>query len=161
MKPSRTAQANFSQRNSVSPQKPARKSAPGVSIAKLFVSLLILLSLLFSLQQALKLSMLNGQLVMGGIPVSILTAFLQDDVARNAYLSRDRQLLHDRLQALGVEEAIKDFYRPQIADKVELDRHIHQIFYDRTGYVGLNYWVNSEGTLVLKEGRLYRVENDL
>lgn len=120
-----------------------------------------MLSLLFSLQRVLKLSVLNGQLVVGGIPLSILTIFLQDDMARNAYLSRDRQLLHDRLQALGVEEAIKDFYRPQIADKVELDQHIHQVFYDRTGYVGLNYWVNLEGELVLKKGRLYRVENDL
>lgn len=116
--------------------------------------LLIVLPVLVSLQIGLKLSVANGQLVVGGIPFSILSTFLQDDLARNAYLTRDRQTLHSRLQALGVEEQIKDFYRPQISDEFELDRYIHQLFYDRTGYVGLNYWVNSEGKLVLKKGRI-------
>jgi len=164
MKPSRTAQTNFSRRNSHS-QPSTPKSASGLSltkrVTKRIVVVLILFSLLVSLQRVLQLSILNGQVVVGGVPISILTTFLQDDTARNAYLNRDRQLLHNRLQTLGIEEEIKDFYRSQITDKVELDQYIHQIFYDRTGYVGVNYWVNSEGILVLKKGRLERIENDL
>lgn len=154
MKQSRTSQA-------IAPRHLYPKSLVRKSVPYLAVLLLIILPLLASLQMALKLSFSKGQLVVGGIPASIITAFLQDDMARNAYLNRDRQLLHDRLQALGVEEEIKDFYRSQIPDKVELDQYIHQLFYDRTGYVGENYWVNSDGVLVLKKGRLYRVENDL
>jgi hypothetical protein len=48
---------------------------------------------------------------------------------------------------MGVEAQIKDFYRSQIDSEQELDRHIHQIFYDNTGYVGEAYQVNSEGIL--------------
>ena len=154
MKQSRTSQA-IAPRH-IYPKVLVRKSVPYLAVL-----VLIILPLLASLQMALKLSFSNGQLIVGGIPASIIATFLQDDMARNAYLNRDRQLLHDRLQALGVEEEIKDFYRSQIPDKVELDQYIHQLFYDRTGYVGENYRVNSEGVLVLKKGRLYRVENDL
>lgn len=51
---------------------------------------------------------------------------------------------------MKIEEQIKDFYRPQIPDEQELDRYIHQIFYNTTGYVGKAYKVNSEGSLVSK-----------
>ena len=150
MKPLRTGQANFPHPSPSRRQQTAQRK-PYTAIT---VMLLIVLPVLVSLQIGLKLSVANGQLVVGGIPFSILSTFLQDDLARNAYLTRDRQTLHSRLQALGVEEQIKDFYRPQISDEFELDRYIHQLFYDRTGYVGLNYWVNSEGKLVLKKGRI-------
>lgn len=153
MKQARTSRTAFPRY--IYPKSLARKSVPYLA-----ASVLIVLPLLASLQMVLKLSFLNGQLVVGGIPASIITTFLEDDVSRNAYLRGDRRLLHDRLQALGVEEEIKDFYRSQIPDNVELDRYIHQIFYDRTGYVGENYWVTSEGRLVLKKGRLHRVKND-
>jgi hypothetical protein len=52
---------------------------------------------------------------------------------------------------MGVEEKIKSFYRPKIRDEAKLDQYIHQILYDRTGYVGEAYQVNSEGVLVLKK----------
>lgn len=149
MKQSRTVQTNFSLRNPLKKQRLDRKPIPVLVMLSL-----IMLPVLVSLQIGLKLSVTKGHLVVGGIPVSIISTFVQDDLARNAYLARDRKTLHDRLQALGVEEQIKAFYRPQIPDDIELDQYIHQIFYDRTGYVGLNYWVNSDGVLVLKRGRI-------
>lgn len=90
-----------------------------------------------------------GNLTIGGVPIPIIISFLQDETARNAYFQGDRRLLHDRLQQMGIEERIKAFYRPQIRDEAKLDQHIHQLLYDRTGYVGKAYRVN-EGTLVLK-----------
>ena len=46
---------------------------------------------------------------------------------------------------------MKNFYRPQIPDEAKLDQHIHQILYERTGYVGEQYRVNAQGFLVLKD----------
>jgi hypothetical protein len=85
------------------------------------------------------------------VPVPILLKFLGDKPARDAYFQKDKRALHDRLVALGVEEEIKAFYRSQIRDEVELDRYIHQIFYERSGYIGEAYTVNAEGILVLKQ----------
>jgi len=93
----------------------------------------------------------SGHLVIRGVPSSVIVRFLEDDIARTAYLGGDNRLLHDRLSALGVEEEIKNFYRPQIANEVLLDQYIHQILYDRTGYVGQAYRVNEEGRLVPRE----------
>lgn len=92
----------------------------------------------------------NGYLTIGGVPTPIIVSFLQDETARNAYFQGDSQKLHDRLQHLGIEDRIKAFYRPEIRDEAILDQHIHQILYDRTGYVGSAYRVNSQGVLVLK-----------
>jgi L-lactate utilization protein LutC len=78
-------------------------------------------------------------------------SFLSDDAARNAYLAGEPAALHDRLEVMGIEEQIKEYYRPQISDEAKLDQHIHQILYDRTGYVGAQYEVNPEGVLVLKD----------
>ncbi len=89
--------------------------------------------------------------MISGVPVSIIVDFLADETARNAYFKRDRRGLHDRLQAMGVEEEIKAFYRPKIRDEVKLDQYIHQIFYNNVGYVGDRYYVNSQGTLTLKQ----------
>ncbi len=83
-----------------------------------------------------------------GVPLNILFRFVADSTARKAYFSHNRQALHNRLQALGVEEEIKDYYRPQIQNEQELDRHIHQLMYDNTGYVGKAYRVNAQGLLV-------------
>lgn len=88
-------------------------------------------------------------LTVQGVPIGIIFKFLQDGQAREAYFSDDKQGLHTRLQELDVEEEIKAFYRPQIPDEVQLDQHIHQIFYDTAGYVGKAYRVNAQGTLVL------------
>jgi hypothetical protein len=92
-----------------------------------------------------------GRLVIGGVPSSIIIRFLQDDSARSAYFSGNKAGLHDRLDEMGIEAEMKTFYRSQISDEAELDQHIHQILYDRTGYVGEAYRVNSRGVLVLKD----------
>lgn len=84
-----------------------------------------------------------------GVPVSILVHFLEDPAARKAYFAGNKKGLHDRLKELGVEEQIKDFYRPQFSDEQELDRHIHQLLYENTGYVGAAYVVDGEGQLQL------------
>lgn len=86
----------------------------------------------------------------GGVPTGIIWQFLQDEEALSAYFSGDRQRLHDRLDEMGVEEAMKDFYRPHVPNEAALDQHIHQIFYDRTGYVGAAYRVTAGGRLVPK-----------
>lgn len=102
--------------------------------------------------------MLGGGLVLSqssltfkGVPAPILMQFLTDPIAINAYFSQNPQELHDRLQVLGVEEAMKAYYRPTIPDEDELDRHIHQIFYELSGYIGSNYQVSPVGTLESKQ----------
>lgn len=92
----------------------------------------------------------NGFLTIGGVPTPIIASFLQDETARNAYFQGDKEKLHARLQNMGIEDRIKAFYRPQIEDEAKLDQHIHQILYDRTGYVGQAYRVN-QGVLMKKE----------
>jgi hypothetical protein len=93
----------------------------------------------------------TGRLTLGGVPVPIILTFLQDGKALNAYLDGDSKRLHARLGDMGIEEAMKDFYRTQIPNEAELDQHIHQLLYERTGYVGTAYRVNAEGVLVLKD----------
>jgi hypothetical protein len=100
--------------------------------------------------RGLQFSIHSGQLLISGVPCSIIFTFLRDRVARRAYFRQDGKTLHDRLYDLGIEEQIKDFYRPQIFDEAELDRYIHQILYDRTGYIGRDYRANAQGLLVLK-----------
>jgi len=85
-----------------------------------------------------------------GVPVSILIDFSQDTIARDAYFTGHKKALHDRLKELGIKEKIKDFYRPQIQDEKELDRYIHQLLYNNTGYVGEAYFLNAQGQLELK-----------
>ena len=87
------------------------------------------------------------QVTLGGVPYRIVETFWNDDAARTAYFSGDAQALHDRLSALGVEEDIKAFYRDQFSNEDELDRYIHQVMFDRTGYVGEAYKVNNQGQL--------------
>ncbi|MCA1992528.1 MAG: hypothetical protein LDL41_10920 [Coleofasciculus sp. S288] len=92
----------------------------------------------------------SERLTVGGVPLRIVMEFLGDETARNAYFQGDSTKVHDRLDEMGIEEEMKAFYRPQIRDEVKLDQHIHQILYERTGYVGKAYRVNNEGVLVLK-----------
>lgn len=82
--------------------------------------------------------------------MSIIREFLADEKARDAYFAGNKKALHDRLEQMGIEEDIKAYYRPQIPDEAKLDQHIHQILYERTGYVGRSYKVNSQGVLILK-----------
>ena len=92
----------------------------------------------------------SGYVTLGGVPAPIIMKFLRDETAREAYFQGDRTKLHNRLDDMGIEDDIKAYYRPQIPDEAQLDQYIHQIFYERTGYVGQAYRVNSEGVLVLK-----------
>ncbi|MBR8831616.1 MAG: hypothetical protein Cpurp_10485 [Chlorogloea purpurea SAG 13.99] len=103
----------------------------------------------------------TGMMTVGGIPASMITRFIQDPVAMEAFTSGNRKRLHERLQELGFEEEIKDYYRPRISDEVELDRYIHQLMYYWSGYVGDNYMVNSQKELVLKSSRPNRVGREL
>ncbi len=93
----------------------------------------------------------SGQLLIGDVPSSVILTFLQDQPALTAYFQGNKQALHDRLNEIGIEEQIKAYYRPQIPDEVKLDQYIHQVFYNRTGYVGKQYRVNEQGTLTLKQ----------
>lgn len=92
----------------------------------------------------------NSNTPIGGVPIPIIIEFLKDESARNALFSGNSTRLHDRLKEMGIKEEIKAYYRPQIHDEAKLDQHIHQIFYERTGYVGKSYLVNSQGILVPK-----------
>jgi hypothetical protein len=93
----------------------------------------------------------QGRMVIGEVPSAVIIKFLQDDIARSAYFSGNNVALHERLDEIGIEEEMKDYYRPQISDEVVLDQYIHQVLYERTAYVGAAYQVNSEGVLVLKD----------
>ncbi|MBD1904043.1 hypothetical protein NDI37_07885 [Funiculus sociatus GB2-A5] len=93
----------------------------------------------------------SGRMTVGGVPLPIVISFLNDQTARDAYFSGKKTKLHDRLDDMGIEEQMKNFYRPQIPDEAKLDQHIHQILYERTGYVGEQYRVNGQGFLVLKD----------
>lgn len=105
------------------------------------------------LMLSLSLSLLySNHLTIGGIPSSIIQKFLTDSEAVDAYFAGDGKKVHDRLKALQIEKDIKDFYRRKISDEVELDRYIHQLLYDRTHYVGLDYQLNADQKLVLKDG---------
>ncbi|MEM8780233.1 MAG: hypothetical protein AAGF26_15450 [Cyanobacteria bacterium P01_G01_bin.49] len=88
--------------------------------------------------------------VISGVPMPIVIESLKDEIVRKAYFQGRKQLLHDRLGEMGIEEKIKDFYRSQASSERELDQRIHQIFYDNTGYVGEAYRVNSRGILIHK-----------
>ncbi|NES82216.1 MAG: hypothetical protein F6K10_12895 [Moorea sp. SIO2B7] len=89
---------------------------------------------------------------LGGVPYRVIMKFLQDETAKTAYFQGNSQKLHDRLDEMGIEEAMKEYYRPKITDEIVLDQHIHQILYERTGYIGMAYNVNSQGVLILKKG---------
>lgn len=89
----------------------------------------------------------NEQVTVGGVPYRIVHKFWQDKAARDAYFAGDRQALHDELSSLGVEDDIKDFYRPKFDSEYELDRYIHQLMFNQTGYVGEAYEVDNYGQL--------------
>lgn len=124
---------------------------PGKTTSSLQKTITVLYLAIVFTMGTLVIMFFSGTLVVGGVPSSIILRFLQDDIARSAYLSGDKKRLHDRLNDLGVEEQIKAYYRPSIPDEIELDQHIHQVLYDRTGYVGENYQVDAQGKLVLKQ----------
>lgn len=86
-----------------------------------------------------------------GIPYSVLAKVWADPGAKAALASGDPVEMHRQLSALGIEYDIKQYYRARISDPVELDQHIHQIFYDWSGYIGENYTVDGRGKLVLKD----------
>lgn len=94
----------------------------------------------------------SEQVTLGGVPYRVIHRFWHDQPARSAYFEGDRQALHDRLLELDVEESIKRYYRDRFDDgrfddENVLDLHIHQIMYNRTGYVGEAYRVDIYGQL--------------
>ncbi len=93
---------------------------------------------------------MSGRVTLGGVPYPILNKFWDDEAAKVAYFGGDRQVLHDRLSEMKIEEDIKDYYRYRFDDEGELDRYIHQIMFDRTGYVGEAYKVDNYGRLFWK-----------
>ncbi|ESA35267.1 hypothetical protein N836_12890 [Leptolyngbya sp. Heron Island J] len=98
-------------------------------------------------------------ITLGGVPYSVLMKVWQDPTARSALLGGDETELHDLMGGLGIEYDIKEYYRDRIEDPVKLDQHIHQILFDRTGYVGEAYTVRGR-TLVLKDpGKIEELRN--
>ncbi len=93
----------------------------------------------------------KGYLDIGGVPSPIIISFLQNETARIAYFDGDNAKLHAQIQSMDLAEKLKPYYRSQFEDEAELDLHTHQILYDRTGYIGKAYEVNSQGILGLKK----------
>lgn len=120
-----------------------------VNKASVWVGIILWFSLLFFAGFGAILFTSNRWTV-GGVPAPIIVSFLRDAPARNAYFHGDRQKLHDRLKAMDTEARIKAFYRSQFQDEAKLDQYIHQILYDRTGYVGVDYQV-AQGILIKKK----------
>ncbi|EKV02110.1 hypothetical protein Lepto7375DRAFT_4313 [Leptolyngbya sp. PCC 7375] len=92
----------------------------------------------------------TGAVTLGGVPYTIILKVWQNPAARSALLGGEETELHNLMGSLGIEYDIKEYYRDRIKDPVKLDQHIHQILFDRTGYVGENYTVRGR-TLVLKD----------
>lgn len=90
----------------------------------------------------------EGTVTYKGVPYLVVRKFWQDEAAKTAYFSGDRQALHDRLSLLGIEQDIKRYYRGQFENEYALDRHIHQIMFDRTGYIGEAYRVDRHGRII-------------
>jgi hypothetical protein len=112
---------------------------------------------LISISLSLALAVIGGWLWLSnkgttirGVPASILFKTLEDEVVRDALLNKQKTALHNRLKQMGVEEEIKAFYRTKIQDEEELDRYIHQIFYNNVGYVGDAYYPDQAGILQYK-----------
>lgn len=89
----------------------------------------------------------NEKITLGGVPYRVVQQFWNDQQARDAYFGGDRQALHDRLAELEIEESIKRYYSSRFDNEDELDLFIHQVMFDRTGYVGEAYQVNDYGQL--------------
>lgn len=100
----------------------------------------------------------TGAITLGGVPYSVLMKVWQDPEARSALMGGKATELHDLMGNLGIEYEIKAYYSKRIKDPVKLDQHIHQILFDRTGYVGENYVVQGR-TLVLREGKIEELQN--
>lgn len=100
----------------------------------------------------------TGVITLGGVPYTVLMKVWQDPSARSALLGGDATELHDVMGNLGIEYDIKVHYSKRIKDPVKLDQHIHQILFDRTGYVGENYVVQGR-TLVLRDGKAEELRN--
>ncbi len=93
----------------------------------------------------------KGYLAIGGVPCPIIVSFLQNDTARKAYFDGDSEQLHAQVQSMDLVEKLKPYYRPQFEDEAKLDLYIHQILYDRIGYISKAYQVNQQGILVAKK----------
>jgi hypothetical protein len=103
----------------------------------------------------------KNEVTIGGVPASVIGKFLGDPTAIEAFVWGDASGLHARLQDLGVEQEIKSYHRPRMRNELELDRYIHQVLYNWTGYIGENYTRNHQGTLVLTESGRARLLQEI
>lgn len=142
-----------SQPYSLCPQWVSGKTALQQVLTAFYLAATLVVGAIVILFLSGQLAIRSGQLAIVGIPAPIILEFLQDQPARSAYLQGNGRALHDRLKALGVKEQIKAYYRPQIPDELDLDQYIHQLLYERTGYVGESYRVNPKGILVLRNSK--------
>jgi len=126
-----------------------------LQIKNKILSILLVMLIIFSIL------LLSNTLTIGGVPSSIIFKFLSNSEAVAVFFSHDKQRLHDQLQKIGIEEDIKDYYRAEIVDEIELDRYIHQLFYNLTGYIGFNYDLDSQKKLVLKESGEQRLQDEI
>jgi|SRR6476659_4998073 hypothetical protein len=135
-------------------QQALRKQTPGSGSTRSPQQIVTLAGCGLLLSLGIGVILVVGEYItVGGVPFSIIVSFLQDDTARAAYFAGNSTQVHDRLSEMGIEEQMKAFYRDRISDETQLDQHIHQILYERTGYVGRAYRVNSQGILVLQPSR--------
>jgi hypothetical protein len=118
--------------------RPTRLKRPYLAVGGVFALLFGVLALI----------LVFPSLTYKGVPLSIILKFVEDPTARQAYFDGDKTGLHNRLDDMGIEADIKAFYRPKIQDEQALDRYIHQLLYNNTGYVGTAYQLNEQKQLV-------------
>ncbi|PSN17754.1 hypothetical protein C7271_16065 [filamentous cyanobacterium CCP5] len=94
---------------------------------------------------------LTNVITLAGLPFSVVSRLWQDPIARNAYFGGNDAALHDRIGEMGIETDLKAYYRDRIGNEVVLDQQVHQILYDRTGYLGESYRVNDRGQVVRQD----------
>ncbi len=139
-----------------SPPSRKRTSSYKVSDRTLRPSSLMVASILFLVLGGLgwiwTLMLTKGYVAIGGVPSPIIVNFFQNETARKAYFDGDSKKLSAQVQSMDLAEKLKPYYRPEFEDEAKLDLHAHQIVYDRTGYIGKAYQVNSQGLLVFKKG---------
>lgn len=94
---------------------------------------------------------LTNVVTLAGLPFSLVAKLWQDPTARNAYFGGNDTALHDRIAEMGVETDLKAYYRGRISGEAALDQRVHQILYDRVGYLGESYQVNGQGQVVRQD----------
>ena len=91
-----------------------------------------------------------SQMIMAGIPIHLYLDVITDAEAVIALVTTDQMSFRNRLKELDIDTKIKNRYRSQFSNEVELEKHIDQIFYRYTGYANQKeYIVDQNGDLNL------------